>query len=258
MASISSYDSNSISILLSSLPGSSQKQSASSSLLSSIKLTDYTAIRTGSFGKLMKAYYAKVESELDEDSDSSKDRLSNLSTSLSGDSSRTLTRIKENTSHLNDTAKELYDNRTNSVFSKKDASGKLDTDAIFKKVSTFVTDYNDVIAATGKAETDSIVNAASSMANVSNRNSSALSDVGISINKKNFTLSIDEEKFKAADMEKVKALFHGTGSYAYEVATKSAMVQHHANVEANRSNTYTGSGNYSNNYNTGNILNTFM
>ena len=102
MASISSYDSNSISILLSSLPGSSQKQSASSSLLSSIKLTDYTAIRTGSFGKLMKAYYAKVESELDEDSDSSKDRLSNLSTSLSGDSSRTLTRIKENTSHLND------------------------------------------------------------------------------------------------------------------------------------------------------------
>jgi flagellar capping protein FliD len=179
--------------------------------------------------------------------------VSDTSTSTSKDTSKVLANIESGAEELTDTAKELYTRSNNKVFSK-DASGDYDTEKIYEKVSDFVEGYNTLLTAASKSSTSTIGNALSSMTNLTKNNSDALSEIGISINSKTSTLSIEEDTFKASDMDKVKSLFNGTGSYAYGVATQSAMIDSYAQTEASRSNTYSSSGTYTYNYSSGSIL----
>jgi flagellar capping protein FliD len=161
--------------------------------------------------------------------------------------------IESDSESLTDTAKELYTRSNNQVF-KKDSGGNYDTDTIYGKVSDFVENYNSVLASAGKSGTSSISSALGSMKTLTSNNESSLSEIGISVNSKSGTLSIDEETFKNADMDKVKSLFNGTGSYAYGVATQSSMIDSYAQYQASKSNTYTGSGTYSDTYSIGSIV----
>ena len=69
-------------------------------------------------------------------------------------------------------------------------------------------------------------------------------------------MKIDKDAFEKADMNKVKTLFQGTGSYAYSIESKSSMVNMYAKNEASKSNTYGASGGYTYNYSTGELYNT--
>ena len=64
----------------------------------------------------------------------------------------------------------------------------------------------------------------------------ALDEIGITINTDN-TLSIDKDTFMKADMEKVKGLFSGSGSYGYSVSAKASMIDYQAHNEVNKANT---------------------
>jgi flagellar capping protein FliD len=92
------------------------------------------------------------------------------------------------------------------------------------------------------------------MKNLTKTNADALSEIGISVDSKSGTLSIDEDTFKSADTAKIKSLFNGTGSYAYGVATQSSMIDSYAQYEATKSNTYTGLGTYTTTYSAGDLL----
>ena len=81
-----------------------------------------------------------------------------------------------------------------------------------------------------------------------------LEEIGISVDSKTGILSFDSGKFSSADMDKVKKLFNGTGSYAYGVATRSSLIDSYAQSEAEKANTYGKNGKYSYNYNSGNIF----
>ena len=56
-------------------------------------------------------------------------------------------------------------------------------------------------------------------------NKNALSEIGISYNSKNGTLSIDEKKFKAADKDKVKNLLGRDGSFGQRIRSNSTLIQ---------------------------------
>ena len=247
MAGISSYDSSSISVLFSSL-GSSN----SSSDILGINYSDYANIRNGSYGKLMRSYYA-LESDDGSSKTSTADTVKNTSTALSKDSSKTLAGIEEAASELTDTAKSLYSRKNDSVFTK-DSKGNYNTDKIYDTVSDFVENYNSLLSAAGKSDTTRIQNAVDSMSNTTKMNEDALKKIGITIDSKNGTLGINEDTFKSADMSDVKTLFNGTGSFAYGVATQSSMIDSYAQSEATKSNTYSASGTYNYNYNSGNIF----
>ena len=92
------------------------------------------------------------------------------------------------------------------------------------------------------------------MKNLTSGNGKDLAEIGINVDAKTGILSIDKNTFKNADMSKVKDLFHGTGSYAYGVATRSSLVDSYAQAEATRANTYGKTGKYNYNYNSGNIF----
>ena len=255
MATISAYDSNSISTLFSSLNTST----SSASSFYNINFTDYASIKSGSYFKLLKSYYGNDEIA----AKNSSKAIS--STSTSEDSTKTLANVKSAATDLSESAKALYDKNSKSVFNEVTTTDKdgnkttgYDVDAIYEKVGEFVSDYNSLIATAGKSNTDSIANGAASLVNTTKMNEDALNAIGISMDKEDYTLSINEETFKNSDMEDVKKLFYGTSSYAYSAGVKASMLESYATSESAKANTYTNSGSYSNNYSTGNIFSDYF
>lgn len=242
MRGISSYDSSSISTLFSSLG------SSSGSNFLGINLQDYATIKSGTYGKLMKSYYSKVNA--DSTKTSSKDKTT--STSTSKDSTKTIANMEEAAQELTTSAKELYSTKTDSVFAKK--NGNYDIKKISEKVGSFVEDYNNLLTTSAKSTSSRIENSVDSLKLLTTGKSKDLEEIGISVDSKTGILSFDSGKFSSADMDKVKKLFNGTGSYAYGVATRSSLIDSYAQSEAEKANTYGKNGKYSYNYNSGNIF----
>lgn len=223
-------------------------------------LSDYASIKNGSYGKLMKAYYAKDAA--DKTASKGKDtETKKNSISTAADSAKTLSEIEKAADAMKESADSLLVKGSKSVFRKKNekatVSEEYDTDAIYKAVSGFVTDYNDLLSKTSAASSKNLQSKADTLAAVTSANAKLLSRVGIIVNSDS-SLSLDEEVFKKSDMGMVKNLFGTTGAYGYKVSAQASMIDYTAAKESTRSNTYTANGTYSNVYSAGNILNSFF
>lgn len=223
-------------------------------------LSDYASIKNGSYGKLMKAYYAKDAA--DKAASKGKDtETKKKSISTAADSAKTLSEIEKAADAMKESADSLLVKGSKSVFRKKNekatVSEEYDTDAIYKAVSGFVTDYNDLLSKTSAASSKNLQSKADTLAAVTSANAKLLSRVGITVNSDS-SLSHDEEVFKKSDMGTVKNLFGTTGAYGYKVSAQASMIDYTAAKESTRSNTYTANGTYSNVYSAGNILNSFF
>ena len=251
MATISGYDSASIGVLFSSLNNNNRSGNGMSDLLG-INYSDYATIRNGSYYKLMKAYYTTGAS--DEISSIAKDKTN---TSTSKDDTKTIARIESASEDLKASADALLGNGTKSLFKTERVTDKegnvtteYDTDKIYKAVSKFVDEYNSLVDEASESKTSNISGAAERMVKMTGYNEKMLEKVGITVDEDNH-LKIDEKTFKAADMTTVKGLFNERGSYGYQVSAQASMVNYYAENEASKSNTYTNSGTYTYNYNTG-------
>lgn len=223
-------------------------------------LSDYASIKNGSYGKLMKAYYAKDAA--DKTASEGKDtEAKKNSISTAADSAKTLSEIEKAADAMKESADSLLVKGSKSVFRKKNekatVSEEYDTDAIYKAVSGFVTDYNDLLSKTSAASSKNLQSKADTLVAVTSANAKLLSRVGITVNSDS-SLSLDEEAFKKSDMGTVKNLFGTTGAYGYKVSAQASMIDYTAAKESSKSNTYTANGTYSNVYSAGNILNSFF
>jgi len=230
--------------------------SSSYSLNNFSMLSDYASIRNGSYGKLMKSYY----------SGSSNSAVSNMvsgSTSTSSDETKKLTTIKDNSSDLKKNAEALTKLGKDSVFNKvtkKNDDGTTttdyDKDAIYKSISSFVDSYNEMIDSGLEADSTSILRTMKSMVGATNANSKMLGKMGISVSSDG-TMKLDKDTFMSADMETVKSLFNGSGSYASNIAQKAGTVNKNAEAEARKANTYSKYGSYNYNYSAGTTYNSW-
>lgn len=209
MSGINGFDSNSISSLFSSM--GTGTTSSSSDGLYGINLSDYASIKNGSYGKLVKSYYA-----LDEEKKTDK-----TSKNDTEDTDATIRNIKSSAEDLKDSAAALYTSK--SLFAKN-ANGEYDMEAIYKKLEAFIEDYNSVIESTGSAETESIAKAGASIVNATSNNIEMLEKIGISVSGADYTLSIDKEKFMKSNIADVKSMFGGVGSFAYQVGAKASRI----------------------------------
>ena len=239
MATISGYNSYSMGVLFSGLNTTSSKNSLFSNSMSGsdilgINYSDWATIRSGSYFKLLNA---------------------------SKDSTRTLAVIESDAKSVEKSVAALQETGDKSLFNevtKTDENGNkttgYDTDAIYKAVKNFTDSYNSLIDEVGNSNTKSILRAGASMVNVTEANRKSLSDIGISIGADN-KLTIDEEKFKKADMSKVKAMFADNSYYGTEVKRQAGRAESYAKSEAAKANTYQKSGSYTYNYRTGELYN---
>ena len=209
MSGINGFDSNSIGALFSSM--GTGTTSSSSDGLYGINLSDYASIKNGSYGKLVKSYYA-----LDEEKKTDK-----TSKNDTEDTDATIRNIKSSAEDLKDSAAALYTSK--SLFAKN-ASGEYDMEAIYKKLEAFIEDYNSVIESTGSAETESIAKAGASIVNATSNNIEMLEKIGISVSGADYTLSINKDKFMKSNIADVKSMFGGVGSFAYQVGAKASRI----------------------------------
>ena len=200
-------------------------------------LSDYASIKNGSYAKLMNAYYGPDRSRVS--------GIVNNSLSTSKDNPKQLRDIQSSADSLKKSADALLTTGTN------------DTDAMFKAVSSFVKDYNNLIDRGQGSNTTGITSRVNSMMSMTNFNRNLLDQVGIKIDTDG-KLTVNEENFKKANTATVQTLFNGTGSFAFQVSAQASLIDFTAANEAARSNTYNANGNFTNNFSTGNIFGSFF
>ena len=209
--------------------------------------------------------YAAIEEKKAGNSDKAESYKSSIkSTSTSKDSTKTLGAIEEAAEDANKTLAVLRKTGTESLFNmvtKTNEDGSTvtdyDRDAIYKAVKNFIKDYNTLIDKTEDSETTSILSARKSMINNTSSYKTSLSAVGITIGSDN-SLSIDEEKFKDSDMARVKSLFQDNYGFGYQTEKQISKIDTSAEKEASKSNTYSDSGSYTNNYTSGDWYNSLI
>ena len=222
----------------------------SSSAAQSFSLTDYAQIKNGSYGKLMKAYYAKVAKDAkasltnsadSTDAASTEDVLSSLTTSTN----------KKTTASTTGTADKTTATAANSLASTMSdlasASYTSDNiDSLYSKVSDFVKNYNSTASAGTSSSISSVNNNNTWMQGTTASNKNLLSQIGITVGSDN-KLTLDESAFKKADLTTVKDLFGGNDSYSYgsQIGSRAQKMYSLAATGGTSDSTYTGSASYS-------------
>ena len=238
-------------------------------------LAELSSIRSGSYYKVAKKYYGQLSGTSSSEQTVKKERIdrteydykrgdykykldekdssgTSSSISTSKDKTSSIAGIEDSAKKLKTSADALVETGKDSVFNK--TNGEYDTDKIYSAVSDFVKNYNSALSAADGSSSSTVASASKTMTTKTFVNSKLLASVGITADSSN-KLSIDEKTFKAADMDKVKDLFNGRGSYGYQVSSSASMLDYAAQNEASRANTYTSTGAYSFNFNVGNMIN---
>ena len=190
--------------LYSSLLGGGSSSDATSTLL-----TDYASIKNGSYGKMMKAYYAKASEE--------------EGTSSTGSNSKT----KDTDGASASAARKFYETAT-AMSSLDYSEGNIDE--LYDKVSEYIKNYNSLITAASKSENASVKAQADALNDYTYQNYKLFAKVGITMNSDR-TLSIDEDTFKkvnsktgATNVPTLKTLFQGINSFADKSADRASKI----------------------------------
>lgn len=217
-------------------------QTTQSTSLSSM-LGDYASIKNGSYGKLLKAYYKKQETDY-ASSDEAKAEASKYN------------RLKTYASDLKSAASAINDS---SLFAEGDYSvtysdgtkgqSSYNMDKIYEKAKSFVDSYNSAIKTGSSADDGSAVSSRTlSLISFTQKNSSLLSQIGITTSTKDGEegqLQIDEDTFKKASGSTMKSLFTGSGSYASIVENKASIIASMAESQMSKVSSYNAKGSYS-------------
>jgi len=188
---LNKYTTKDYSTLFNSLP---KKDETSGGLVN--LATEFQSIRTGSYGKLLSAYYDKMEKD------------SAIEAVEKETKNRQL--VGGNASTLKSAAKTL---------SKMDFSKASDEESL-KAVKDFVSSYNSVIDTADDVNSKSILRNAVWMTNITEKSSGLLSELGITIGKDN-KLTLDEAKWTEASKTTKASLFNGRQGLAEKMVYKA-------------------------------------
>jgi len=209
-------------------------------------LGDYASLKNGSSYKLYKAYYEKEDP-----------KSSEAKNSISTKEKSAYTSVKSAAEDLIDSADKLSSSslyakgsyqKTASDGTKSDS--EYDYDSIYNEVKGFVDSYNSLIKNSSSEELTSLNNVALRTLKNTKTNSNLLNAVGISV-AKDGSLSIDRDKFNNADINSIKSLFSGSGSFADSTASRASIMKNTAANKLSTSKVYTAEGTSSESGNSG-------
>ena len=211
--------------------GMNSSKNSSNNLFTSINLSDYNSIKTGTYGKLLKAYYKKEDVE---DTTSKKPAVNKVEES----SVKELKEVQTEANGLRDSATALMQKGSKSVFKDEDMK------KVYSAVSDFVSDYNSVVEKGKETDSKALIRGAEGLVNLAKDYEKELNEMGITIDKNN-KLTMDKDTFMKTDISKVKDLFNGQNSFSYLASVRAVSMANTAYSESNKANLYTGNGNYS-------------
>ena len=190
---LNQYNTTDYTSLFNSLPKTSESSGGGLTNLA----TEFNSIRSGSYGKLLSAYYKKMNSG---DSATQAIQKENENRKLVGG----------NASSLKSAAKTL---------SKMNFAEASEEDSL-KAIKSFVSSYNSVIDTADDVNSKSILRNAVWMTNITQKSSGLLNELGISVGKDN-KLTLDETKWANANNSTKTALFNGRQGFAEKMIYKA-------------------------------------
>ena len=234
------------SYLFSSLNNSQNNNSSNAGLLG-INLSDYASIKNGSYGKLLKAYYAEGLDTSSGTSSVNKESVNSKSEELK---KQTLGEIQKESEELTDSAISLMERGNKSVFKNNDM------EEVYESVNQLVKDYNSLVEKVEDTSSSNVIKVMGKLADVMEGYEEQLKEIGITIDEDK-QLRIDKKTFLSSDFDKVKELFNGQSSLSYLVSTRSTSIGNTAYSESNATSLYTSNGNYASSA-VGSVINGYL
>ena len=221
---------NDVSYLFSSLNNNSNSSYGMNSLYS--VLGDYTSIKSGSYGKLLKAYYSEAASE----EVSSLAEKTTKKTYVS-EEFKAVASAQTKVDSLEDTMSKLYTSEEDSIWVEGNK------DDIYDAVSSFVTGYNETLESVAEVDSKTVNNRGLTLINNTEMYKDDLAKIGITINEDD-TLSIDKKTFAAASAEQIEAVFNSRGSFGHIQSSQIELLKSAVDYEAVSASTYNSSATY--------------
>ena len=202
----------------------------SNNVFGSFNFSDYASIKNGSYGKLMKSYYAeqKKVAEPDKKTNSKTNNKKEAAVDKTG-----LTQMKKEADGLKSAAEAL-----NKEELWKQTDGKYDMEKISSAVKSFANEYNNTLAQASKVNSKEIAQDVRYMSSMTNTMSKALSKIGVTVGVDG-KLSVNEDELKKANVSSIKSLFAGSVSYGSQTADKASDISKDAVMN---SSTYGSNG----------------
>jgi hypothetical protein len=255
------------STLFSSMSGASSSNNYLSGL--SGMLSDYSSIKNGSYGKLVSAYYKKIDGENSSSkADDSKDAKAaeKSKSQQAAAEKKKYSSIASSANALEESAEKLTNSGADSIFekawkTKTDADGNTsqvydyNEEKIVSAVSDFVNKYNSLVSASADASDTNTSTRTSYMSKITNSFKDELSSIGISVSDKG-KLSLDKDKMKEVGMESVKNILGNRSGYAYQMSSSASSIESAASKAASNSSTYSKSGSVTPDYSS--IMDSFI
>lgn len=235
-------------------------------------VSDYNLIRSGSYGKLLGAYYDKMNKEsssvststqkssgyqgvqnradryavTEEEKQARAKQKTSKSTSSSGSVSKE-SKVTQNSKALQSAADALIKHGSDSVFNKvssKDENGKTTESYDRKKIGQalfdFAESYNKFQASAKTSVSSGVTTAAENVRKQTSSNEAVLSSIGLSVDESG-KMSLDQEKFNKADLNFAKNLFQKVGGYGYQVSGQACLASYYGSA-SNQNTGYNATG----------------
>jgi len=199
-----------------------------------INLADYASIKNGSYGKLMKSYYKEMNSG--QTSSGNKNEVNNNNNTNKTENSvdsvkkQELVDLQKYTDELKSSSDKLLKKGSASLF--KSEYKESDKETLYKAVSDFVADYNNVLEKGSASTSGSIVRMSGRLQDTANDHKQALEAIGVTIDKGKLT--INKDTFMKADMNQVKAIFNENNSFGEFVSDRAKSIENAIETEARK------------------------
>lgn len=195
-------------------------------------LGDYNSIRSGSYGKLMKAYYS-----MDAGEEVSSLAEKTVKKPEESKEAKAVATAQTKVDTLDDAVSKLYTSEKDSVWTKGDM------EEIYSAVNSYVTGYNTTLESAVEVGDETVNNRALTLISNTEMYKDDLSKIGITINEDD-TLSIDKKAFMAAGVDKVKEVFQGRGSYGHIQDSQIDLLKNAIDYKAVSASTYNSNATY--------------
>lgn len=204
---------------ITSMLGGNNSNSNSAGSVGSFNFADYAAIKNGSYGKLVKSYYAGTDRAVNADKASAAKESNSANASkakVKEEVDKTgLAQIRKDADQLSRSVEELG----KEDLWKNDA-GKVDTGKVVTALRGFADSYNKVVEQSSKVSSREVSQDVKFMTGMTDTFAKVLGKAGINVGEDG-KLSVDEEAVRKANPATLKSLFNGNGTYGSQIADKA-------------------------------------
>ncbi|MCR5769371.1 MAG: hypothetical protein K6G45_12940 [Lachnospiraceae bacterium] len=184
-------------------------------------MSQMSSIRSGDYVKALKVLYAKNNNAPVSKVKNSSKNVTKVNNNLLNPYSTGIGSVQKESRELAASASSLLNKGSNNLFFNEKV---YDSDAAFKAVNEFVTNYNETVTATENAGNSNVKILSDSMVRITGNMRGSLSKVGLTVGSDG-KLSINKTDFKNADLKDVRATFSGNASYANMIMSSASRIE---------------------------------